>query len=141
MIIENENIGVIAKDFVNNAVKQLVEKGTKFLSVLKDDYAVILQEMIKNLSGETKGIVYGEELEKLDVKSLVAISKKYIVTGCTEVVALKEVEKDCAIVYLTYSKDKELLPSTSNRYVIIKTKELCEDVVSLFADSELIILN
>ena len=52
--------------------------------------------------------------------------------------------EDGAIVenlYLANVKERELLPAETNKYAIIKAKALTADVLGLFLDSKLVILN
>ena len=67
-------------------------------------------------------------------------AKKNIVSGATEVVAYKTSKADSFIIYLAYSKEKELLPVEQNRYVIIKAEAVSGDINSLFGENKLIIL-
>ena len=72
--------------------------------------------------------------------TLVDFAKKYIVNGSNEIVAIRSKEADGYFIYLAYSQDRELIEIDKNRYLIIKAKQLADDVNQLFNESELIIL-
>ena len=87
-----------------------------------------------------KGIAFGKEVDVLDMPTLVDFAKKYIVKSSNETVAMKVMQDDCYFIYLAYSKDRQLLPTQDNKYVIIKAQTLAKEVEELFAESELVIL-
>lgn len=119
-------------------VKQQAEE--VFRDLKKEMVPVIkdLIESFKNEKKKTDTIMVRESL--LNREKLIEIAKKHIVVGATEVVAYKTSKLDSFIVYLAYSKNKELLPVEQNRYVIIKAEALSGDINSLFGDNKLIIL-
>ena len=80
------------------------------------------------------------EVNSLNQEELVNISKKYIVNDSKEVVVIRKTLKDCYILYLAYSVNKELLPQEKNNYIVIKTNALTPDVLNLFGSEDLIIL-
>lgn len=119
-------------------VKQQAEE--VFRDLKKEMVPIIknLIESFKNEKKKTDTIMVRESL--LNREKLIEIAKKHIVVGATEVVAYKTSKSDSFIVYLAYSKNKELLPVEQNRYVIIKAEALSGDINSLFGDNKLIIL-
>lgn len=120
---------------------------------------IVVEETLKPLAEEFKRIfaeIFGnpEELQELpknmkvydvDVitkEKLVEIARECIVPNCNEVVAMKKNGRGYErIIYLAYSKNKELLPQEKNFYVIINAKETSKSVDDLFGKYELIILN
>ena len=119
-------------------VKQQAEE--VFRDLKKEMVPVIkdLIESFKNEKKKTDTIIIQESL--LNREKLIAIAKKHIVVEATEVVAYKTSKSDSFIIYLAYSKNKELLPIEQNRYVIIKAEALSGDINSLFGDNKLIVL-
>lgn len=81
------------------------------------------------------------ELELLNKEKLVEIAKSNVVDGSTEVAAYKVVTDDDYIIYLACTKERELIDSSINKYVIIKSKSLARDIDKLFDNDKLILLN
>ncbi|MCR5180059.1 MAG: hypothetical protein K6C30_02425 [Bacteroidaceae bacterium] len=125
---------------VEDAVNCVKEYGSKLLSKAQKEFLPLMEDFIKNIKGDIKGTALGKEVETLDLATLVAFAKKYIVPGCNEIVAMKMQETDATIIYLSYSKDRQLLPADQNRYLIIKAKQLAADISELFNESEIVIL-
>ena len=125
-------------NMVEIAIELLKDLGKEL--IVKNDYASLLNDFIKNMSGEIKGIAVGKEVEVLDMNTLVEFSKKYIVANCNEIVAINTMKDGESYVYLAYSKDRNLLPIENNKYLIIKAKSLSKEVESLFEESSLVIL-
>lgn len=125
-------------NMVEFAIELLKDLGNEL--IVKNDYAPLLNDFIKNMSGEIKGIAVGKEMEVLDMNTLVEFSKKYIVANCNEIVAINTMKDGESYVYLAYSKDRNLLPIENNKYLIIKAKSLSKEVESLFEESSLVIL-
>ncbi len=125
-------------NMVEIAIELLKDLGKEL--IVKNDYAPLLNDFIKNMSGEIKGIAVGKEVEVLDMNTLVEFSKKYIVANCNEIVAINTMKDGESYVYLAYSKDRNLLPIENNKYLIIKAKSLSKEVESLFEESSLVIL-
>ena len=125
-------------NMVEIAIELLKDLGKEL--IVKNDYAPLLNDFIKNMSGEIKGIAVGKEVEVLDMNTLVEFSKKYIVANCNVIVAINTMKDGESYVYLAYSKDRNLLPIENNKYLIIKAKSLSKEVESLFEESSLVIL-
>ena len=119
---------------------------------------IVVEETLKPLAEEFKRIlaeIFGnpEELQELpknmkvynvDIISkdkLAEIAHECIVPNCNEVAAIKKDGNgyEC-IIYLAYSKNRELLPQEKNFYVIINAKETSKSIDELFGKNELIIL-
>jgi len=121
---------------VDSALKPLAEEFTRILSELftLNDPATPEPELPQN----TK--VY--DVDVITKEKLVEIARECIVPNCNEVVAMKKNGRGYErIIYLAYSKNKELLPQEKNFYVIINAKETSKSVDDLFGKYELIILN
>ncbi|MCR5568054.1 MAG: hypothetical protein K6G31_02140 [Paludibacteraceae bacterium] len=139
MGIFSKNKSMLGKNnMVEIAIELLKDLGNEL--IVKNDYAPLLNDFIKNMSGEIKGIAVGKEVEVLDMNTLVEFSKKYIVANCNEIVAINTMKDGESYVYLAYSKDRNLLPIENNKYLIIKAKSLSKEVESLFEESSLVIL-
>lgn len=139
MEIFSKNKSMLGKNnMVEIAIELLKDLGKEL--IVKNDYASLLNDFIKNMSGEIKGIAVGKEVEVLDMNTLVEFSKKYIVANCNEIVAINTMKDGESYVYLAYSKDRNLLPIENNKYLIIKAKSLSKEVESLFEESSLVIL-
>ena len=81
------------------------------------------------------------EKECLNKTDLIEIAKQKIVSNANEVLEmLNDKASNVYVIYIAYSKNKEILPKEENNYVIIKTTALTKDVQSLFNGHELIIL-
>ena len=128
---------------------QLVEE---LLPYVKEQAEIVFKDLKKVMIPVMKDLVnsFKDGKEKTDTimiqetllnkKRLIAIAKEHLVVGATEVVAYKTSKSDSFIIYLAYSKNKELLPIEQNRYVIIKAEALSGDINSLFGDNKLIVL-
>lgn len=127
-------------EMVLSALEELAKYAKDKIEEVASEYVPLLEDFVKNMSGEIKGIAFGKEVDQLDMSTLVGFAKTYIVPNCNEVVAIKKESADCTYIYLSYSKDRQLLPTTNNKYLVIKTKSLSKDVVELFADSKIVIL-
>lgn len=128
------------EQMVEEAIGRLVEYGGKIVDEVQKEYMPLLEDLVKNFTGEMKGVAFGKEVGMLDMPTLVSFAKKYIVPKSNEIVAMKVKQADCYYVYLAYSKDRQLLPTTDNKYVIIKAQTLAKEVEDIFAESELVIL-
>lgn len=125
---------------VEEGTRRLIEYGSKIVEEVYKEYMPLLDDLVKNLSGEIKGIAFGKEVDMLDMPTLVLYAQKYIVPNSNETVAMKVKQADNYFVYLAYSKDRQLLPVADNKYVIIKAQTLSKEVEDLFENSELVIL-
>ena len=119
---------------VEETLKPLAEEFKRMLTELFDNPPEEVQELPQNMK------VYDVDIISKD--KLVEIARECIVPNCNEVAAMKKNGKgyEC-IIYLAYSKNKELLPQEQNFYVIINAKEASRSIDELFGKSELIILN
>ena len=122
------------------AINFLKEHAEALYNKVKDEYAPLLGDFVKNMTGEIKGTAYGKEVDQLDLATLLAFAKEHIVARTNEVATMRVKEDNGWFIYLAYAKDRELLPSDTNRYLIIKANSLAQDVEDLFKESELVIL-
>lgn len=128
------------EQMVEEAIGRLVEYGGKIVDEVQKEFMPLLEDLVKNFTGEMKGLAFGKEVGMLDMPTLVDFAKKYIVAKSNEIVAMKVKQTDCYFIYLAYSKDRQLLPTADNKYVIIKAQTLAKEVEDLFLESELVIL-
>lgn len=128
------------EQMVEEAIGQLIEYGGKVVDEVQKEYMPLLEDLVKNFTGEIKGLAFGKEVDMLDMSTLVSFAKKYIVQNSNEIVAMKVKQDDSCFIYLAYSKDRQLLPTTDNKYIIIKAQTLSKEVEELFVESELVIL-
>ena len=144
MEILNESLFEAAMPLVEKIIEQGVEilrkKGEDIIHEVTEEYLPLVEDFIKNMTGEIQGKAFGKEVDVLDMVTLVDFAKKYIVNGSNEIVAIRSKEADGYFIYLAYSQDRELIEMDKNRYIIIKAKQLADDVNQLFNESELIIL-
>lgn len=144
MEILNECLFEAAMPLVEKIIEQGVEilrkKGEDIIHEVTEEYLPLVEDFIKNMTGEIQGKAFGKEVDVLDMVTLVDFAKKYIVNGSNEIVAIRSKEADGYFIYLAYSQDRELIEMDKNRYLIIKAKQLADDVNQLFNESELIIL-
>lgn len=99
-------------------------------------------ELDKKINEANKANIIFSQVEFLDTQLLMSTAKSIVVPGANGIAVLREKGEDgAATIHMTNVKDRELLPSASNRYAIIKAGALSSDVKSLFADGELQILN
>lgn len=144
MEILNESLFEAAMPLVEKIIEQGVEilrkKGEEIIHEVTEEYLPLVEDFIKNMTGEIQGKAFGKEVDVLDMVTLVDFAKKYIVNGSNEIVAIRSKETDGYFIYLAYSQDRELIEIDKNRYLIIKAKQLADDVNQLFNESELIIL-
>ena len=144
MEILNESLFEAVMPMVEKIIEQGIEilrkKGEEIIHDVTEEYLPLVEDFIKNMTGEIKGKAFGKEVDVLDLATLIDFAKKYIVNGSNEIVAIRSKEADGYFIYLAYSQDRELIEMDKNRYLIIKAKQLADDVNQLFNESELIIL-
>lgn len=128
------------EEFVRMAIDRLTKFSQQVSAKIKQEYIPLMEDLMKNLTGEIKGTAFGKDVECLDMQTLVAMGKEYMVDDCNEIVATKVKDDVAFYVYLAYSKDRQMLPVSKNRYIIIKAKSLAPEVENIFAESELVIL-
>lgn len=135
-----EAVMPMVEKIIEQGVEILRKKGEEIIHEVTEEYLPLVEDFIKNMTGEIQGKAFGKEVDVLDMVTLVDFAKKYIVNGSNEIVAIRSKEADGYFIYLAYSQDRELIEMDKNRYLIIKAKQLADDVNQLFNESELIIL-
>ena len=81
-----------------------------------------------------------ETHESLNQEKLVEIATRHRVDGSTEVAAYKVDTDNEYVIYLAYTKDKELLDENINKYIIIHSQSIARDIDKLFNNDQLILL-
>lgn len=139
-LIENL-IFELKMQLVEELLPYVKEQAGKVFKDLKKEMIPVVKSFVDSFKDEKKKtdtIMVQETL--LNKERLITIAKEHITVGATEVVAYKTSKLDSFIIYLAYSKNKELLPVEQNRYVIIKAEALSGDVNAIFGENKLIIL-
>lgn len=122
---------------IKSGAEEISTEFEKAKAEVKEHFAKELMEFNKKISivsFDGNCTLYNVEI--LTSEKILECAKKHIVKNSNMVVAYKEENK----VFLTYAYERELLPDENNYYIIIKADELDKDVVNLFAEKELIIL-
>lgn len=148
MKVISENVGPMVVDTVKKLIEEAIPRIKEFLKTTGiekigeagKDLLPTITMMIDDLTGKNRERVYGKEVETLDMATLVEFTKRYVPAGSNEVVAIRKQEADGNIIFLAYSKDKQLLPVDENHHLIFKAGNLAEEVSALFAESEVIII-
>ncbi|HBJ77322.1 MAG TPA: hypothetical protein DDY68_06085 [Porphyromonadaceae bacterium] len=125
---------------VETAIGSLGKYADQFTEKVQKEYLPLIEELVKDINGGFKGCTFGKEVEELDMATIIAFIKEYMVEKSNEVVALKTKQEEGYYLYLAYSKDRDLLPKEENKYLIIKAKTLSKEVEELFVNSECVIL-
>ena len=146
-------------DKFGEKVSDISEKVSDFIQEIGENLSVVADEVapdIENAKAEIKEHFINEliefknkisvtsfdgnctlyEVEILTSEKMIECAKKHIVKGANMVVAYKGENN----VYLTYANDGEFILDESNHYINIKPDELDTDVVNLFEEQDLIIL-
>jgi hypothetical protein len=115
-------------------IEELKKKLEEVWQMLISSYNENSKESMSNVHK----IVKEKDLLKKD--DLVEAARENIVSGSDGVCAMLKKTDSKVFVFLAYLKDKELLPSDTNTYVILKAEAIARDVEVLFSNNELIIL-
>ena len=118
---------------------ELMKWGENLLKTVGEKYPMVGQ-LINDVKNGFGGCVFGEAVDVLQKSDMVTFAKRYMVYGANEVVAIHKKEQDGDVVYLSYSKDRELMPEKQNHFVILKANALSEELQNLFRESEIIVL-
>lgn len=139
----NELIATVAENLKEKLLQDLLpviqEKGGELISKIKENPIDFIKEFLKGFQSSNANTVY-ESIETISKDKLIEIAKSHIVPNATEIAAYKTETEDAFVIYLAYTKDKELLDIENNCYIIIKSNALAKDIVNLFGDDKLIIL-
>lgn len=124
-------------EMLNEVVPVIVDEGKKAWTEIKENTKQQVGDFIACLNN---GNVEFRKVESMNSEDLISIAKENVVTGANEVYAWKTQDKGDTYINLAYGKDGELLEKARNKFVVIKPKELSEDLLDMFEESELIIL-
>lgn len=116
-----------------------VEASKKIEKTVKEEYLPLLENLVKNVVGSQN--IDCRELQVLTMEELLKAAKANIVPGANSIVAYKVQKEKEIFVYLANCKDDELMDDDKNKYVMFKCSALSADVLALFLDSDVVILN
>lgn len=125
---------------VQGALGNLVEKAKEFGKSLSPMLIALYDKIVAMAKDLAKFNTFGLETEVLTKQQLVDFIKRYIAKGSNQSVLVKSATEDGIFVYVSFARDRELLPDSDNKYLIIKAKTLAPEVAELFGENELIIL-
>lgn len=130
---------------IRKAVAYLVEEyGPTVLEAANNATKEYLDERIGNFLESFKtaqnATIYNHNELVLDLATLTEFGRKYRVSSSDGVAAMKVVKNNTNIIYLTYTKNRELIPSEENCYIVIQASALTPEVINLFEGHKLIIL-
>ena len=80
------------------------------------------------------------EFELFNSSKLITLAKENVVDGANEVYVWKKAYNSGIYINLAYGKDQELLEKDKNKFIILKVEALSADLLSMFEESELVIL-
>lgn len=125
---------------VKETAPVIFEEGLKTAQGIYEDAQSEWKSFLEYLKREkVRNVVY-HEVQFLNAETLLDFAKQYFVDGAEELYALKEQKGNDLYFQLVYGKDHEPFVSEQNQYVIIKAEGASADVLGLFAESELVIL-
>ncbi len=129
----------LLQDFLVEGLNKLVQGAGKALNAIGKELLSMFSEIFKtgNLPENSKVL----KVDAITQKELVKIAKDNMVANCNEVVAMKsDTDNGGCIIYLAYSKDRNLLPQDKNFYIVINAEESTKTIDALFSENELVIL-
>ena len=138
MIKANKQIIDIFKNLFEEVGPVVIEEGKKAMDEIAKNTKEQVKEFIERLNTEVA--VDYIKVELLNSTKLIALAKENTVDGANEVYVWKKTYKSDMYVNLAYGKDQELLEKDKNRFIILKVEALSADLLSMFEESELIIL-
>lgn len=122
---------------LGSLIEQIQDEVTGAISgVFKDK----LKNFANAFNTSIKSDILSIDVDVLTKQKLVEIASKNRVADATEVAAYKAATEDSYIIYLAYTKDKDLISIDSNRYIIINSKFISREIDLLFKKDNLIIL-
>lgn len=133
-------VNELKDQLLGELIPVIQEQVEKAITSVKKNAIPFIKDFLKGFQSSGDYNTVYESLETLNKNRLIEIAKQHIVAGSTEVAAYKTETADSFVIYLAYTKDKELLDSKDNCYVIIKCEALAKDVTNLFGEDKLIIL-
>ena len=111
----------------------------KIEKTVKEEYIPLLENFIKNVVGSQN--IDCREVQVLTMEELMKAARANIVEGANGIVAYKIQKDNNLFVYLANCKDDELIDDEKNKYVMFKCSALSADILALFLDSDIVILN
>lgn len=128
------------QDVIANAVIALWEQlQQRVIETASETARNVINKFINGFKQQEANII-NISVETLTLPKLIEIASKHKVLGSTEVAAYKVATDDEYIIYLAYTKGKELLDPEVNNYVIVRSQIIGRDVDKLFNNEKLILL-
>lgn len=118
----------------------VIEEGKKAIGEIAKNTKEQVNEFIEDLNTEKVENVDFREVEILNSSKLITLAKENIVDGANEVYVWKKAYESGIYINLAYGKDQELLEKDKNKFIILKVEALSADLLSMFEESELVIL-
>ena len=140
MIKPNKQIIDVFKSLFEEIVPVVIEEGKKAIDEITKNTKEQVNEFIEELNTEKEVNVDFREVELLNSSKLITLAKENIVDGANEVYVWKKAYKSGVYINLAYGKDQELLEKDKNKFIILKVEALSADLLSMFEESELVIL-
>ena len=140
MIKPNKQIIDVFKSLFEEIVPVVIGEGKKAIDEIAENTKEQVNEFIAELNTKKVENVDFREVELLNSSKLISLAKENIVDGSNEVYVWKKTYESDMYVNLAYGKDQELLEKDKNRFIILKVEALSADLLSMFEESELIIL-
>lgn len=125
-------------DFMRTNGKEIKETATEVINNIKEKFSPTYKELVEQLKLAKQVVVIDEKI--ITMKAIIAAARNNMISGATEIVALKEVTEEEKMVWLTFSDKRELLPQEKNKYIVIRGESFDEEVEKLFENEKLIIL-
>ncbi len=122
---------------VKKLIPVIAEEGKKAWAEIKENTKEQVNDFVVSLG---KANAEFRETASLDSAKLMAIVKENKVAEANEVYVWKKQYDDGIYINLAYGKNEELLEKDKNKFIIIKSEVLSEDLLDMFEESELIIL-
>lgn len=142
--VAKEKINIDSEELKQRIKDEVMPEWDKAKQEMMECYQQAKADFLKKISVTSKDNMTVYEVDTLTSREMLQYAKNHIVKGANMVAAFKQQgvinEKEVAFVYLSYGKGRELLADENNHYVIIKAKQLEQDVLNLFIESDLVIL-
>lgn len=142
--VAKEKINIDSEELKQRIKDEVMPEWDKAKQEMMACYQQAKADFLKKISVTSKDNMTVYEVDTLTSREMLQYAKNHIVKGANMVAAFKQQgvinEKEVAFVYLSYGKGRELLADENNHYVIIKAKQLEQDVLNLFIESDLVIL-
>lgn len=128
------------QEAIMNAIQPMLDSlQEKVINVAIESVKHVFTKFIEGLKKPNANII-STTVDTLNIQKLIEIASEYRIEGSTEVAAYKAATDDEYIIYLAYTKDKELLDESINNFVIIHCQSIARELEKLFKDDQLIIL-